>query len=643
MKTTEPVIFDSEDRSNPRTWENMEMVYDSPDNNTLMFLNELPGRYGAFLRDMSHRWLWAMPDDGAAIAERVNPDGQGRKYEGIKNDWEFRLCWWQMFTNQVFSSKASSSELLDIGADCLEGVRYHTDGSEPVMVGCSFVHEHEEQLAIEQKEWEYKSLLREILSGAGMMATFWIDHEDTPPPEWAVREAAEYCLASPLGGKVDIFYDGKQSIITDQEFRRHQSSSTLRVTPSKSGESVVDVSVIRTYSGDSKHLGQIEEALEKIDWQRIGGDAFILCVSTNLMRQIFDVPAVYRTLYDREDSIFMSGKWDRVSGILIGSPLPWYLPNTFPHEVSLTLFLNPHARNQIPKEMLLGMPYAVDTAETQIHHGRSGTTNPAVPLEEYLKGEDFDLWTELREENDREHDAHRFPPLPAEISAAVETALAEHPPLSDEEREWLDEIGILEICANAGERLPWGGSANVEISSPSHAVLDTEFSSQRFAVLLTLDITRKHCFISISMTSIGQTISSHNYDMTLRPTLWEAIAYIHKILNPELPDRSYLRWTSLAHPLPEATAETINSILSLHLERKEVATPYISAGGDSLMADWRMPQHAIMLMADLCDNGKAVWLDHNTGTRREFPVDDTAGWEDLLAYLKAIRPLTPLG
>ena len=48
--------------------------------------------------------------------------------------------------------------------------------------------------------------------------------------------------------------------------------------------------------------------------------------------------------------------------------------------------------------------------------------------------------------------------------------------------------------------------------------LDTEFSSQRFAVLLTLDITRKHCFISISMTSIGQTISSHNYDMTLRPT-----------------------------------------------------------------------------------------------------------------------------
>ena len=643
MKTTEPVIFDPEDRSEPRDWGNMELVYDSPNNNTLMFLNELPGRYGAFLRDMSHRWLWAMPDDGATIAERVNPDGQGRKYEGIKNDWEFRLCWWQMFTNQIFFPKASRSELLDIGADCLEGVRYHIDGSEPVTVSCSFVHEHEEQQAIEQKEWEYKNLLREIFSGAGMTATLWMDHEDTPPPEWAVREAAEYCLASPLGGKVNIFYDDKQSLITDQEFRRDQPSSTLRVTPSKNGEDVVDVSVIRTYWGDSKHLGQVEEALEKIDWQQIGDDAFILCVSTNLMRLIFDVPAVYRTLYDREDSIFMSGKWGRVSGILIGSPLPWHLPDNFKHDVPFTLFLNPNAKRPVSKELLLGMPYAVDTAETQIHHGRSGTTNPDVPLEKYLNDEDFDLWTELREENDREHDVNRFPPLPAEISAAVETALAEHPPLSDGERKWLNEIGILEICANAGERLPWGGSAAVEISCPSHAVLDTEFSDERFKVLLSLDIKREHCSISISMTSIGQTISNYNYDMTFRPAIWDAIIYIHKIMNPEAENRSYLRWASLVYPLQEATTETINNILSLHLNRKEIAAPYISANGDSLMIDWRMPQHAIMVMVDLHADGKAIWLDHNTATRREFPVDDITGWEDLLAYLNRIKDPTPLG
>lgn len=643
MKTAEPVIFDPEDRSEPRNLDNMELVYDSPDNNTLMFLNELPGRYGAFLRDMSHRWLWAMPDGGATIAGRMNPAVRNRHYEGVKDDWEFRLCWWQMFTNQIFAPKASRSEHVNIGADFLEAVRYHIKDSKPVLVGCSFIHEHKEQLAIEQKERKYKKLLNEIFAGSGMTATLWMGHEDTPPPKWAVKAATECCLASPLGGKVNIFYDGKQSLITDQEFRRHQTSATLRVTPSKLGEDVVDVSVSRTYSGDSKHLAQVEEALEKIDWQQTGNDAFILCVSTNLMRQIFDVPAVYRTLYDREDSIFMSGKWDRVSGILIGSPLPWHLSDNFAYQVPLTLFLNPNASNPVPEEMLIGMPYPVDTAETQIHHGRSGTTEPAVPLEEYLNGEDFDLWAELRTENNREQHAHRFPSLPAEISEAVEAALADHPPLSEDQREWLDEIGILEICANAEERLPWGGSGTVEISCPAHAVFDAEFSSERFSVLLSLDIKREHCSISISMTSIGQTISSHNYDMTLRPTLWDAITYIHKVLNPDLTDRSYLRWASLAYPLPEAATKTINQIMSLHLKREEIPIPHISAEGDSLMVDWRMPQHAIMLIAGLHADGKATWLDHNTATRREFPVDDTAGWKDLLSYLNTIQYPAPLG
>lgn len=641
--TAKPVIFDPEDRSEPRTWENMELVYDSPDNNSLMFLNELPGRYGAFLRDMSHRWLWDMPDDGESIAQKINPPGQGRQYEGVKNDWEFRLCWWQMFTNQIFDLRASRSELVPVGADCLDAVRYHLSDSLNVLVGCSFVYEHKEQLAIEEKEREYKKLLGEIFSGTGMTACLWIDHEDAAPPDWAVREAAAYCLGSPLGGKVDIFYDGKQSLITDKEFLRHQSSSTLRVTPSKDGSEVIDVSVIRTYSGDSKHLVQVEEALEKIDWQSIGDSAFILCVSTNLLGHIFDVPAVYRTLYGRENSIFSSGKWERVSGILIGSPLPWYLPNTFPHEVPLTLFLNQNANIPVPEKMLLGMPYTVDTAETQLHHGQKGTTDPAVPLEEYLNGENFELWEHLRRKNEQEHYEHRFPPLPENIAAEIESALEQYPPLTDGQKGWLDDIGILQMCANASEQLPWGGSSIVEITCPKAAVFNAEFVSEKFSVLMSLDIVTRQCSVSVTMLSISQTIFKHNYDMNLRPTLWGAISDIHKVLQPDAAKRAYFRWEPLAYPLPERTVEIINTILSLHLKRKEIEAPCISPDGDSLMVDWRMPQHAIMLIADLCENGRAVWLDHNTATRKEFAVTEVEGWENLLAYMNRIQHSAPLG
>lgn len=401
-------IFDPEDRPGGRNWDDMDSVYNHPDNNWFMFLNECPGEFGAFCRSRIHTWLDDMPDGGRVIANNLVTKKGGRKYGGDVDDYKFRSWWWEMFVHQIFKHRAVSSE-----GEVPEGdsrnidLWYQMPDGSACLVECCILTEGKELQKIASLKTKYISYLLPLIEGSKMSADLTTFSEYYPHSEHALQTAAKFCMNNPMGGKAEIKSSKHHELISTDSIRSYEPPSLLRVVPSETDKSNVRVIINAATSDYSRHLSKLERKLQKKQIQKLGETPFILAATTNLNDRVFDAPAVYKRLYDSESGLFSDQRWNKVSALLLGSPLPHCLD--YYRDIPLTLFLNPYASNPVPDCLLSEMPYVVDTEQEQIYHDSNSAPTDISQVRRYLTSEDFDEWDRLRAKQSEERNIAMFP------------------------------------------------------------------------------------------------------------------------------------------------------------------------------------------------------------------------------------------
>lgn len=627
-------IFDPEDRPVGRNWEDMDSVYNHPDNNWFMFLNECPGEFGAFCRSRIHEWLNDMPDGGRDIANNLAPRKSGRNYEGDRDDYKFRSRWWEMFVYQIFKHRATSWE-----GEVSEGdsknidFRYQMPDGSTCLVECCILTETEELLKIASLKTKYINHLLPVIEGSRMSAQLMTFSGYYPHSEHALRTAAKFCLKNPIRGKAEIASSEHQEFVSTDPIKSHKSSSTLHITPSKTGDSDVYVSIGRTFVGDSRHLAKLENKLQKKQIQKLENTPFILAATTNLSDMVFDPPAIYRKLYGGENALFSDQRWNKVSAVLLGSPLPHYLDHY--HDIPLTLFLNPYASNPVPDCLLSEMPYVVDTEQEQIYHNIYSSSTEISRVRKYLKSEDFDEWDRLRDKHKDERNAAMFLSLSPKATSIIEKIKELRVEDPEQGIQWLEETDILWLYDSAKKRLPWGGTADASIEIVDKNVVVLYLESEKIGISLNANIPQETILLSISLLNTSEVIFTETYSDSFPNLSGAIIKNIHSVLNPEQERKSHLRWLPKSRNLTEEAIDAANKIMSLHLQYQRIPRPEINLSEENLNILWRGRQRFLRLSCNLI-NRTAKWFDTGTHNVETYQIDNLEKWEELEQHLLTI-------
>lgn len=627
-------IFDPENRPSGRNWEDMDSVYKHPDNNWFMFLNECPGEFGAFCRSRIHAWLNDMPDRGRDIADNLIPRKGGRNYEGDRDDYKFRSRWWEMFVHQIFKHQAISwkGEVSEGDSKNIDFWYQMLDGS-VCLVECCILTETEELLKITSLKTKYINYLLPVIEGSKMSAHLTTFSEYYPHSEKALRIAANFCLNNPMGGKVEITSSEHHELISTDTIKSHKPSSALLITPPKTGDSGVYVSIGRTFTGDSRHLAKLENKLQKKQIEKLKDTPFILAATTNLSDMVFNPPAIYRKLYGGENALFSDQRWNKVSALLLGSPLPHCLDHY--HDIPLTLFLNPYASNPVPDCLLSEMPYVVDTVQEQIHHNIYSLPTEISQVRKYLKSEDFYEWDRLRDKHSEERNTAMFPSLSSKATSII--GKIKELGLEDTEQgiQWLEETDILWLYEAAKKRLPWGGTADasIEIDDKNDIVIYLE--SEKIGICLNVHIIKKAILLSISLLSTSEIIFSKTYDGNFYHLSEALIEDINSVINPEQEHKLLLQWLPESGNLTEEAIVAVNNVLGLYLQYPRIPKPKINISEESLSIDWRGGHRFLYLSCNLIDE-TAEWFDTGTHNGETYRMDNLEKWEELEQHLLTI-------
>lgn len=627
-------IFDPGDRPGGRNWEGMDDVYDHPDNNWFMFLNECPGEFGAFCRSRIHAWLNDMPDRGKDIYDNLVPRKSGRNYEGDRDDYKFRSRWWEMFVHQLFKHRAASwqGEVSEGDSQNID-FRYQMPDGTTCLVECRLLTEREELLKIASLKTKYSDYLAPVIEDTKMSANLITHYEDYPHSKQAIQSAAELCMKNPMGDTAEITSSEHHELVSTDSIKSHKPSSALHITPSKTGDSGVHVSIGRTFIGDSRHLAKLERKLQEKQIQKLESTPFILAATTNLSDMVFDPPAIYRKLYGGENALFSDQRWNKVSAVLLGSPLPHYLDHY--NDIPLTLFLNPYASNPVPDCLLSEMPYVVDTEQEQIHHNIYSSPTEISRVRKYLKSEDFDEWDRLRDKHKDERNAAMFPslsPQATSIIKKIEELRAEDP---EQGIQWLEETDIFWLYDAAKKRLPWGGTANASIEIISKNVIVLHLESEKIAINLNANILQKTIMLSISLLNTSEIILTKTYDDSFFNLSGVIIKKIHSVLNPEQEHKLHLRWLPKSGYLSGEAIDAVNKVMSLYLQHPRIPKPKININEESLSIDWRGGQRFLHLSCNLIDK-TAEWFDTGTHNFETYQMDNLEKWEELEKHLLTI-------
>lgn len=627
-------IFDPEDRPSGRNWEDMDSVYNHPDNNWFMFLNECPGEFGAFCRSRIHAWLKDMPDGGRDIAKNLLSRRGGRNYEGDRDDYKFRSRWWEMFVHQIFKHRAASWEgEISEGDSKNIDFRYQMLDGSSCLVECCILTETEELLKIASLKTEYINCLLPLIEGSKMFAYLTTFSEYYLHSEHALQTAAKFCLKNPMGGKAEITSSKHHEFVSTDSINSHKPSSALHITPCKTGDSDVDVSIGQTHIGDSRHLAKLENKLQKKQIQKLENTPFILAATTNLTDRVFDGPAVYRRLYDNKKGLFSDQGWNKVSAVLLGSPLPHYLD--YQHDIPLTLFLNPYASNPVPDCLLDEMPYVVDTQQEQIHHDIYSSPTEISQVRKYLKSEDFDKWDRLRDKDSEESNAAIFPSLSPKATGIIEKIKKLRVEDPEQGIQWLEETDILWLYDAAKERLPWGGTADASIEIVDKNVIVLYLESEKIGISLNANISQQTILLSISLLNTSEVIFTETYDGSFHNLSGVIIKNIHSVLNPEQERKSYLRWLPKSKDLTEEAIDAVNRVMGLYLQYPRIPKPEINLSEENLSIDWRGRQRFLHLSCNLIDK-TAEWFDTGTHNIETYQIDNLEKWEELEKHLLTI-------
>lgn len=627
-------IFDPEDRSSVRNWEDMDSVYNHPDNNWFMFLNECPGEFGAFCRSRIHAWLNDMPDGGRDIGNNLVPRKGGRNYEGDGDDYKFRSRWWEMFVHQIFKNRAASwqGEVSEGDSKNIDFWYQMPDGS-ACLVECCILTEIEELLKIASLKTKYINCLFPVIEGSKMSAHLSTFSEYYPHSEYALQTAAKLCLDNPIGGKAEIKSSEHHELISTDSIKSHKPSSALHITPSKTGDSDVYVSIGRTFVGDSRHLAKLENKLRKKQIQKLENTPFILAATTNLSDMVFDPPAIYRKLYGGENALFSDQRWNKVSAVLLGSPLPHYLDHY--NDVPLTLFLNPYASNPVPDCLLSEMPYVVDTEQEQIYHNIYSSPTEISQVRKYLKSEDFDEWDRLRDKHSEERNAAMFPSLSPKATSIIEKIKELRVEDAEQGIQWLEETDIPWLYDASKKRLPWGGTADasIEIDDKNDIVIYLE--SGEIGICLNVSISKKAILLSISLLSTLEIIFSRTYDGNFYHLSEAIIKDINSVVNPEQEHKLHLQWLPESGNLTEEAIVAVNKVMGLYLQYPRIPKPKINMSEENLSIDWRGGQRFLHLSCNLIDK-VAEWFDTGAHNGETYQMDNLEKWEELEQHLLTI-------
>ena len=599
-----------------------------------MFMNECPGEFGAFCRSRIHAWLNDMPDGGADIADNLVPKKVGRNYEGDRDDYKFRSRWWEMFVHQIFKHRAASweGEISEGDSKNIDFWYQMPDGSS-CLVECQILTERKELHKIASLKTKYINCLLPVIEGSKMSAQLTTFSEYYPHSKHALQTAAKFCLNKPMEGKAEITSNEHHELISTDTIKSHKPSSTLHITPSKTGDSDVYVSIGRTFIGDSRHLAKLENKLQIKQIQKLENTPFILAATTNLSDMVFDPPAIYRKLYGGENSLFSDQRWNKVSAVLLGSPLPHYLDHY--NDIPLTLFLNPYASNPVPDCLLSEMPYVVDTEQEQIHHNIYNSSTEISQVRKYLKSEDFDKWDRLRNKHGEERNAAMFPSLSPKASSIIKKIKELRVEDPEQGIQWLEETDILWLYDAAKKRLPWGGTADASVEIVDKNVVVLYLKSEKIGISLNANILQKTILLSISLLNTSEIICTETYDDSLHNLSGAIIKKIHSILNPEQEHKSHLRWLPKSGDLTEEAINAVNKIMGLYLQYQRIPKPEINLSEESLNILWRGGQRFLRLSCNLT-NRTAKWVDTGTHNIETYQINNLEKWGELEQHLLAI-------
>lgn len=627
-------IFDPEDRPGGRNWDDMDSVYNHPDNNWFMFLNECPGEFGAFCRSRIHTWLNDMPDGGRDIANNLVPRKGGRKYEGDGDDYKFRSRWWEMFVHQIFKHRAASwqGEVSEEDSKNID-FRYQMPDGSTCLVECCILTEIEELLKIASLKTEYTNCLLPVIEGSKVSAQLTTFSDYYPHSENALQIAAKLCLNNPMRGKAEITSSEHHELISTDSIKSYKPSSALYITPSKTGDSDVYVSIGQTHIGDSRHLAKLENKLQKKQIQKLENTPFILAATTNLADMVFDPPAVYRKLYRGENALFSDQRWDKVSAVLLGSPLPHYLD--YQKGIPLTLFLNPYASNPVPKCLLDEMPYVVDSEQEQMHHDIYSSPIEISRVRKYLKSEDFDEWDRLRDKDREENNATMLPSLSPQATSIIETIKKLRVDDPEQGIQWLEETDIFWLYDVATKRLPWGGTADASIEIVDKNAVVLNLKSEKIGISLNANIPHKTILLSISLVTTSEMICTEIYDHSLHNLSGAIIKKIHSVLNPEQERKLHLRWLPKSKDLTEEAIDAVNKVMSLYLKYPRIPKPEINLSEENLKIVWRGGQRFLHLSCYLIDK-TAEWFDTGTHNIETYKINNLEKWKELEKHLLSI-------
>lgn len=345
------------DESFVRTWADHESIVFSDNNNTFRFIDSIPAPFGRSLREMITKWWQRMPEaQKNHIYKEMESIATSNELLPAISNQKFISCFWEMFIHENFKKMGYTKIIGEYsnaspGNKSIDFYCEHPDAG-PVLVECmNLSNPRPEQVNLEKLvKNHYKTFLEENFSDNETNIILMVSPLSHIFQELPLEEDILDELQNQLISDFDLHDTITKILKPSSSFKSldvpnnyDTPSITIAVTPMVDSSPVFDVSITHSWT-PNPHIasrGIIEKIQSKINLPS-SLPLIIALTSDKLENDIDNFHTVKNMLYS-ENGIFATDKVKSLSGVLIGSPLPWKLDyyQDFPFSFFPNSYANP--------------------------------------------------------------------------------------------------------------------------------------------------------------------------------------------------------------------------------------------------------------------------------------------------------------
>ena len=376
------------DESFVRSWSDHENIVFSDNNNTFRFIDSMPAPFGRSLREIITKWWQQMPEKQKIhVFDEMQSIATSNELLPAVSNQKFKSCFWEMFIHETFK-KIGYTKIIGEYSNASPGnksIDFYCEHpvAESVLIECmNLSNPRPEQVNLEAiVKNHYKKFLEENFSDSetniilmfSPLSHFFVE---LPSKELILEELQKVTSDSDLHAAISTMLKPSSFKSLDVPNNYRTPSITIAVTPMIDSSPAFDVSITHSWTANSSIVfrGIIDKIQSKIDLPQ--ATPFIIALTSDKLENDIDNFHTVKNMFYSENGIFANDIVKPLSGILIGSPLPWKLD--YYQDFPFSFFPNGNANHKVNFPKKIPLPFSK-------YNFKSGELVPSnVDLHEFL-------------------------------------------------------------------------------------------------------------------------------------------------------------------------------------------------------------------------------------------------------------------